>query len=41
MALSQLNAGGHDSVTASQHAQYQGVETEAAKWNSAVIHFNC
>ena len=28
----------HDSVTVSQHAQYQDPETEAAKWNSAIIH---
>ncbi len=28
---------GHDSVTASQHAQHQDPETEAAKWNSAII----
>ncbi len=27
-----------DSVTLSQHDQYQEPETEAAKWNSAVIH---
>ena len=27
-----------DSVTVSQHAQYQGPENEAAKWNSAIIH---
>ncbi len=29
----------HDSVTVSQHAQYQDHETDAAKWNSAIIHF--
>lgn len=29
----------HDSVTARQHAQYQGLETEAAKRNPAII--NC
>ncbi len=29
----------HASVTVSQHAQHQDPETEAAKWNSAVIHF--
>ncbi len=29
----------HDNGTASQHAQYQDPETEAAKWNSAIIHF--
>ncbi len=28
-----------DSVTVSQHTQYQDPETETAKWNSAVIHF--
>ncbi len=28
-----------DSVTVSQHEQYQDPETEAAKWNSAIIHF--
>ncbi len=27
----------HDSVTVSQHVQYQGPETEAAKWNSAIV----
>ncbi len=27
----------HDSVTVSQHAQYQDPDTEAAKWNSAII----
>ncbi len=27
----------HDSVTVSQHAQYQDPETEAAKWNSVFI----
>lgn len=27
------------SVTASQHAQYQDPETEAAEWNWAIIHF--
>lgn len=25
------------SVTASQHAQYQGRESEAAEWNPAII----
>lgn len=29
----------HDSVTESQHAQYQDSETEAAIWNSAIISF--
>ncbi len=29
----------HDSVTVSQYARYKDPETEAAKWNSAVIHF--
>ncbi len=29
----------HDGVTVSQHAQYQDPETEAAKWNSAIIDF--
>ena len=29
----------HDSVTVSQRAQYQDPETEATKWNSAVINF--
>ncbi len=29
----------HDSVTVSQHAQYQDPETEAAKWNSAIINY--
>ncbi len=28
-----------DSVTVSQHEQYQNPETEAAKWNSAITHF--
>ncbi len=28
-----------DSVTVGQHAQYQDPEPEAAKWNSAIIHF--
>lgn len=27
----------HVSVTASQHAQYQDPESEAAEWNSAII----
>ena len=26
----------HDSVTVSQHAQYQDPETKAAKWNSVI-----
>ncbi len=26
-------------MTASQHEQYKDPETEAAKWNSAIIHF--
>ncbi len=26
-------------MTVSQHAQYQDPETEAAEWNSAIIHF--
>ncbi len=29
----------HDSVTVNQHAQCYDPETEAAKWNSAIIHF--
>ncbi len=29
----------HDSVTVSQHEQYQDPETEAAKWNSVIINF--
>ncbi len=29
----------HDTVTVSQHVQYQDPEAEAAKWNSAIIHF--
>ncbi len=29
----------HDSVTVSKHVQYQNPETEAAKWNAAIIHF--
>ncbi len=29
----------HDSVTVSLHAQYQDPETEAAKWNPAIINF--
>ena len=29
----------HDSVTVSQHTQYQDPETEAAKWNSAIVSF--
>ncbi len=28
-----------DSLTVSQHAQYQGPETEVAKWNSAIFAF--
>ncbi len=28
-----------DSVTASQHKQYQDSETEEAKWNSAIINY--
>ncbi len=27
----------HDSVTASQHEQYRDPETEAVKWNSAIV----
>lgn len=27
----------HDSMTMSQHVQYEGPETEAVKWNSAII----
>ncbi len=30
---------GRDSVTVSQHAQYQHPETEAAAWHSDVMHF--
>lgn len=26
-------------MTVSQHVQYQGLETEAAKWNLTIIHF--
>ncbi len=26
-------------MTVSQHAQYQDIDAEAAKWNSAIIHF--
>lgn len=26
-------------MTVSQHAQHQDPETEAAKWNSAIVHF--
>lgn len=29
----------HDSVSMSQHAQYQDSETEAAEWNVALINF--
>ncbi len=29
----------HDSVTVGQHARYQDPETEAAKWNPAIINF--
>lgn len=29
----------HDSVRVRQHAQHHNPETEALKWNSAVIHF--
>lgn len=29
----------HDSVTVGQQAQYQDLESKAAKWNSAMIHF--
>ncbi len=29
----------HDSVTVRQHEQYHNPETEAATWNSAIIHF--
>lgn len=29
----------HDNMTVSQHVQYQDHETEADKWNSAIIHF--
>ncbi len=29
----------HGNVTVSQHAQYQDLETEANKQNSAIIHF--
>ena len=28
-----------DSITVSQHAQYQSPETEGAKWNSAMFNF--
>lgn len=31
--------GSHDSVTVSQHEQYPDPETQAAKSNSAIIHF--
>lgn len=27
----------HDSVTVSHHAQYHDPETEAVKWNSAIL----
>lgn len=30
---------GYDSVKVSQHEQYHDPETEAVKWNSAVIQF--
>lgn len=29
----------HDTVTGSQHAEYQDPETEVDKWNSVTIHF--